>query len=260
MSWLTPRPRMISQLSSSLEKRLNFYALAASTAGLSVLTLAQPAEAKIVYTKTHQLIGLHHPYKLDLNHDGTVDFLIQETQAGSMGFKVNELATKEPKGNAVVGYPNYSRRYASALKKGVAIGGRQSFVSQGHFGQEMAVVQQSDSVFYKYYGPWTNVTNGYLGLKFKIHAETHYGWARLTVVHNGFKLTAMLTGFAYETIAGKSIKAGQEKGVADEDFGSDVSLTSPISDTPEPVTLGALAMGSPGLSIWRREESLDATE
>ena len=180
MSWLTPRPRMISQLSSSLEKRLNFYALAASTAGLSVLTLAQPAEAKIVYRKTHQLIGLHHPYKLDLNHDGTMDFLIQETQAGSMGFKVNELATKEPKSNAVV--------------------------------------------------------------------------------HNGFKLTAMLTGFAYETLAGKSIKAGQEKGVADEDFGSDVSLTSPISDTPEPVTLGALAMGSPGLSIWRREESLDATE
>jgi len=42
-------------LSSSLEHRLNSYALAASAAGVSFLALAQPAEAKIVYTPEHTL-------------------------------------------------------------------------------------------------------------------------------------------------------------------------------------------------------------
>jgi hypothetical protein len=79
MSRSSSPSRMMSQVSSSLEKRLNLYSLAASTAGLSVLALAQPAEAKIVYTKTHHVIGLNHAYKLDLTHDGTVDFLIHET-------------------------------------------------------------------------------------------------------------------------------------------------------------------------------------
>jgi hypothetical protein len=109
MSRSSSPSRMISQVSSSLEKRLNLYSLAASTAGLSVLALAQPAEAKIVYTKTHHVIGLNHAYKLDLTHDGTADFLIQETQTGSVGFLVNRLAVKEPPGNAVVGYAHYSR-------------------------------------------------------------------------------------------------------------------------------------------------------
>jgi hypothetical protein len=227
MSRSSSRSRMISQVSSSLEKRLNLYSLAASTAGLSVLALAQPAEAKIVYTKTHHVIGLNHAYKLDLTHDGTADFLIQETQTGSVGFLVNRLAVKEPPGNAVVGYAHYSRRYASALKPGAPIGGRQRFVNGGRFGQEMAEVQQSDTVFYKYYGPWTKVSNRYLGLKFKIHGKTHYGWARLTVTDQGFTLTATLTGYAYETNPNQPIIAGKTTG----------------PDVVEPATLGSLALG-----------------
>ena len=233
----SPRPRTLSQLSEAVNHRLTLYALAASSAGLGLLSSAQPAEAKIIYTKTHQAIGLHHPYKLDLNHDGIMDFLIQETQSGSMGFKINKLATKEPKGNAVEGYPNYSRRYAAALKKGMPIGGRQRFVSQGRFGQEMAMVQQSDTVFYKYYGPWINTTNGYLGLKFKIQGKTHYGWARLSVIHQGFKLTAILTGFAYETIPNKTIIAGNIKGKNEAEV--------------QPATLGHLARGASAIPAWR---------
>jgi len=230
-----PEPRPVSQLSEAVNHKLTLYALAASSAGVGLLALPQPAQAKVVYTKTHQVIGLHHPYKLDLNQDGTTDFLIQETQAGSMGFKVNDLAVRERMGNAVEGYANSSRRYASALKRGAPIGGRQRFVSGGRFGQQMAEVQQSDTVFYKYYGPWTNVTNGYLGLKFKIDGKTHYGWARLSVVHQGFKLTGTLTGYAYETIANKAIVAGKTNG----------------RDAVQPASLGHLAHGASAISAWR---------
>jgi hypothetical protein len=102
------------------------------------------------------------------------------------------------------------------------------------------------------------VTNRYLGLKFKIKGKIHFGWARLSVVGRQ-RITATLTGYTYETIPGKAIKAGQTKGTADDptnsDLGPDASLNSFISDTQQPATLGALAMGAPGLSIWRREES-----
>jgi hypothetical protein len=50
------------------------YALAASAAGVSLLALASPAEAKIVYTKTHRLLPGGKEIFLDLNHDGTNDF------------------------------------------------------------------------------------------------------------------------------------------------------------------------------------------
>jgi hypothetical protein len=54
----SPRPsRTPSRLSTALRNHLNMYSLAASAAGVGVLALAQPAEAKIVYTKTHHVIG-----------------------------------------------------------------------------------------------------------------------------------------------------------------------------------------------------------
>lgn len=231
----SPHPRPVSQLPQEANHKLTLYALAATSAGVGLLAVVQPAEAKIVYTKTHHVIGLHHPYKLDLTHDGTADFLIHETQGGSVGFLVNRLGAKERAGNAVQGYANSSRRYASALKRGAPIGGRQRFVSGGRFGQELAEVQQSDTVFYKYYGPWTNTTKGYLGLNFKIQGKTHYGWARLGVVHQGFKLTGTLTGYAYETIANKAIIAGDTQG----------------KDEIQPASLGHLARGASAVSTWR---------
>jgi hypothetical protein len=35
-------------------------------------------------------------------------------------------------------------------------------------------------------------------------------------------------------------------------------ISDSIPDTSQPATLGALAMGAPGLSIWKREESVGA--
>jgi hypothetical protein len=103
----------------------------------------------------------------------------------------------------------------------------------------------------------------YLGLKFQIHGKPHFGWARLSVqfrtVFHYYFFMATLTGYAYETIAGKSIKAGQTKGTADdstyEDFGPSASVSTPILDTPQPLSLGMLALGAQSVPLWRRKES-----
>jgi len=105
------------------------------------------------------------------------------------------------------------------------------------------------------YGPWGKAQNQnrYLGLELLIKGKVHFGWARLSVSCQGSVVFATLTGYAYETIPGKSIIAGATKGPDDAEPTAALS-----SHTPEPVTLGALALGAPGLSIWRRKESAAA--
>jgi hypothetical protein len=66
------RRRQETTLSHSVHKRLNSYALAASAAGVGALALAQPAEAKIIYTPAHKTLHNGEGFYLDLNHDGLI--------------------------------------------------------------------------------------------------------------------------------------------------------------------------------------------
>jgi hypothetical protein len=106
-------------------------------------------------------------------------------------------------------------------------------------------------------GQWYNVHHRYLGAKFSIKGKTHYGWVRLNVTLHSGGFDAVITGYAYETIPNKSIITGKTDGPADENTidGPDAALTTP---TAESATLGLLALGSRGLSIWRREDSVVA--
>ena len=98
--------------------------------------------------------------------------------------------------------------------------------------------------------------NRYLGLRFVAKQPTHFGWARLSVSCNSAnnKISAVLTGYAYETIPNKPIVTGKTNRPDDV---SDVGRADPavlnLSD-PEPPALGLLALGAPALSVWRRAE------
>jgi len=71
---------------SFLHGQLTAYALAAGTAGVSVLALSVPAHAEIVYTSVHQSIGRNGTLLLDINHDGIIDFTLREAFVFSNGF------------------------------------------------------------------------------------------------------------------------------------------------------------------------------
>jgi hypothetical protein len=150
-----------------------------------------------------------------------------------------------------VAYKTFNNRgpFASAIFAGGKIGPERHFRKQ-NFGPRMAWAYRG--VLWD--GPWANggkgVKDRYLGIKFKISGKFHYGWTRITVTTSARGFTGMiLTGYAYETIPGKSIIAGATKGPDDAE--PTASLNPP---TTVPATLGALAMGAPGLSIWRRKE------
>jgi hypothetical protein len=245
-----------ARLSDSLRHNLNMYALAATAAGVSLLALVQPSEGEIVYTKTHHVIGWNRAYQLDLNHDGVIDFLI--LHFGSSMRSGGSLLTKEAFGNAVQGswFSNTlttgSRLlpYDAALKPGAPIGPGQGFISCGACnGETMARGDQ---------GNWFNVKNRYLGLRFQIRGRNHYGWARLNVqVDRKHRLTALLTGYAYETIPNKAIQAGQtaSQGVLDpasrEPQQSEPQNTAVKEARPRRASLGALAIGAQSIPSRR---------
>lgn len=245
MKPVSPASRKPSRLPDSVQHRLNLYALAASAAGVGMLAPTQQASAKIVYTKTHQVIRLHGTYDLDLNHDGTVDFVIHQWGSG----EAYSLLADEAFRNAVQG-----SGYAAALKRDAWIGASQRFMHGGYNGEKMVAIWHNTSIGKTYIqGPWINVKNHYLGLQFLINGKTHYGWARLSVRVQGgqgsITITATLTGYAYETTPKKRLRAGQIIGGFDA---SALSLTRPTTGAQQPASLGALALGANGVALWRR--------
>jgi hypothetical protein len=223
------RPRKTASLSKSLSHKLNMYALSATAAGVGALALAPPAEAKVIYTPVHHVIGRNERYKVSLNHAEIGDLTFVNTYGCNDDYCVDALSAFPSAGNFVEGKDTL----AYALDPGARIGPKVVFS-----GQIMALSSSSEGTF----GQWANVSNRYLGLKFNIKGKAHYGWLRLTVRLSGHaRVTATLTGYAYETVANKPIIAGKTKG--------------PDVVTVQPASLGHLAHGASSIPAWRVKPS-----
>ncbi|HEY6293064.1 MAG TPA: hypothetical protein VI455_16050 [Terriglobia bacterium] len=242
-------------LNQTLDRRLISYATAAAAAGAGLLGWARPAEAEIVYTTTHVVIGTLGSYALDVNHDGTIDFFIHDVISTNCSTAINAVLAKVVPGNAVQGYRTFSgEENALALTGGARIGPSQGFVSHGRQGEGMVSVFSSPGGG-QLRGHWINVTNRYLGLKFQIDGQTHYGWARLTVkVTNVKEVFTMVTGYAYETVPDKPLLAGETSGAEDTPAGPQSLSSTPGGRPGAAGSLGVLALGSGGLPFWRRLE------
>jgi hypothetical protein len=243
------RDEATPNLSPSLTHRLNVYALAAGAAGAGLLASVQAAEAKVVYTPAHVVIRPGSTYGLDLTHHGVTNFLFTDFIIYSGHLSV------VPQHGSAVEVPTRSDYFPSALKEGARIGRSKYFfgscVGCLTYGEAMADAfsGQADQ------GYWINVKDRFLGMRFYIGNEVHYGWARFNVEVNGLAITAVLTGYAYETQAGRSILAGQISGT-DNDAGETEGVQSdldskPISQDSRPAPLGVLALGAQGLPLWR---------
>ena len=235
-----PRPRKTFSLSDSLNRQLNTYAQVAAAAGVSVLALTAASEAEVIYTEAHQVTQSN--LYIDLNHDGIEDFILRPMYyAGSSGLEVG-LNAYGIAGNRVAGQrlqtsSGYFFSGASALHRGAKIGPKGKFSVRFPL-MAMEIFARVGSA-YSDLGPWVHknkgkgVSNRYLGFKFLVDGQVHYGWARLSVTlghHPQYEdVSATLTGYAYETIPNKPIVAGRTTG-------RDVITVSPGS-------LGSLALG-----------------
>jgi len=249
------KSRKPSNLSESLHRRLNSYALAASAAGVATLALAEPAAAKILYTQMHTHAnpnGYALPPGSELAYDLLLDY-----QFGSAGGTLDSWAAK------IVVWPRVSTGYRNAayvfaskgnafpLKKGVAINKNDAWWGGSHdssSGPLMAGASggtHSGHSFLNFSGPWANkgkgVKNRYLGLKFTVNGQTHYGWMRmnLSFAKKQPYIRLLVTGFAWETIPNKGIRAGQTEG----------------NDSVAGGSLGSLAAGSAAMDPSLADEN-----
>jgi hypothetical protein len=241
------RTRKTANLPGSVQQQLNKYALAAGAAGVGVLVLGRSAEAKIVYTPADANLTPDHTIPLDLNHDGIVDFGFKDVYRRShpYGFDHTGVLSALPanQGNKIEGYSRTNGNYASALRAGASIGPNVRFTTGPNRMEEAFIdtgrdPQHNTSCF----STWPSGQSRYLGLRFLINGEVHFGWARLKVTCSALHVLATLTGYAYETVPNQPIIAGQTKGLDEESsMTPDAALTV---RAPKSAPLGVLALGS----------------
>ena len=232
------KARVMAKLSASLYRKLDIYGLAATATTIGIAALSPSAQAEVVYTPAHQAVG-RHGITIDLNHDGIGDFRMQPQAFfdDSFGVVVYSHAQNRVLGSAVRDFvPNLAAGYQVGPNAGFGTGG--TFSSRKTPGKLLYLCGGRSVVSCS--GPWDKNTSGYVGFKFSIDGEVHYGWARLTVVpiNNTYTFNVYLTGYAYETIANRPIETGKTSG-------TDAAATG------QPASLGMLSAGASALKLWR---------
>ena len=255
----------LKSASPSLDQQMKLYTVAALAAGVGVLALAQPAESEVVVTKktipipVSQFDGPQNLVPISLNNNGINDFSFSlYSFAYHSAFR--ELRIFPVEGGAVVSKVKTAGEtpLALALVRGAKIGPSAHFSSDNNteiegshanFGYTRSGKSYYNKTSAGYWGG--NAKNRYIGVKFLINGQTHYGWVRLTVtIGPHTPIAATITAYAYETVANKVIKAGTLTSASSTAAKADVGATRSSN-----ASLGMLALGSDGLPLWRREDS-----
>jgi hypothetical protein len=249
-SFVKANGRSTVRLARHLEKNLLAYAAAAS-AGL--LSTARPAEAQIVYTPSNTPMAIAKLNQglaitsLDLNNDGTADFAFgmvsttQFSQSGTMTrFKVYLKVDPKRKGNQAV--QGKQAGTASAVPAGANIGPQDKFGSGGLY----LAIKSFKGNAYRNSGTWQKVEYAYVGLKFLINGQVHYGWARIKFPYPGGIGFPSIYGYAYESTPNKPIVAGQTSGTEQT-----------TTNATTPASLGMLATGASAVNLWRGSNSVN---
>ncbi|PNQ73906.1 hypothetical protein C1T31_06165 [Hanstruepera neustonica] len=177
----------------SLTKRLAQYgALTAAITGVA------DANGQIVYTDIDPDDGgVGVQYLLDMDNDGNSEFVINQT--GN-----NLFAAPIPSSAAILGIDS-TYDYPFALDNGDNISaGLTDWLSGNGYYKTM----NYNSCNYSS-SQWCAVTDKYLGLRFNIGANTHYGWARLDAGLSPGTDGYTIKDYAYNSVAGEPISAGQ---------------------------------------------------
>ena len=224
--------RPAAAISSKLEKHLAMYIAAAGAAATAMLA-AQSAEAKIVYTPANQTFGLgtRGQIPLDLNADGIPDVYFSGGENGYSAY----IGAAPAAGNGIVGAPGS----AAALVWGTRIGPKDQFEAQAELMELQACKSTCNTL-----GPWARKFNRFIGVKFQISGQTHYGWVNVNMEKG------TITGYAYQTVANQPILAGEKS--TPVEVGA--AAIAPLTSSKTPATLGILAQGAPGIALWRRDD------
>jgi hypothetical protein len=242
-----------SRLPEILSRRVTTYVIAASAAGVTATAMVASAETPqgpIVYTPANVSLsglGMTH-FNVDLNHDGIADFRLEMTNtrwvsSGGGGDGGHASFWDLPYGgNGAMPRP---------LPKGALIGTSGGFNGNDRLAWGRSANHSGHGGYYTG-GPWAQSdAEKYLGVRFLIDGETHYGWVRMSVFTEPSNIGATITGFAYNTVANQPLKAGEG---AQKPNRASLHPASLPPATFRPASLGALSLGAAGIALWRKNE------
>jgi hypothetical protein len=237
--------RPVRPLTRHLEKNLLAYATAATA---SLLSVALPAEAEVVYTPSNTPIALDAgSINLDLNGDGVVDFTFTNFFTNnSRGGTYSVFLGVHPAqaGNQIFSFVSNGKVTAAALPDGAKVGSSGQFQSNP---KGLNLFGYSNRGGGSDGGDWGEVEYAYVGLKVLISGEVHYGWARVKYDAPGDHVRPTLYGYAYESVANQPIIAGKTSGTAEQRVTRSEAAPK-ISNVPS-ASLGLLAAGAAGIEI-----------
>ncbi len=227
-------------LSASLSTRLSRYSTAAAVGAVTL----SGSQAAIVYINYGNLLiadavpndGLRQTIDFDIDQNGTVDLrwrqgietIVGQNFAGFRGPPGGTVGTLGVITGAGFLYP--ARLAASAI-----IGPSAGFITIAATGNPASMASGSGFPQSRWAGG-SPANTGYLGVRFTIGANQHYGWIRLTVNENAHPTRPRAMTIhegAFEDVPDTEIAAG-------------------AGAIPEPTSLGLLALGSIGLTAHRR--------
>jgi hypothetical protein len=226
----TQQDQLSPERRQQLDRRWLVYAVAA----VGAAALNPAASAEVVFTRTNIILtnGITH---IDLNQDGVTDFTFQNFLAGSSSsVRVIKVRGNGADANAaVIGRQNFfATAWPAPVNYAVGSGITKSFVDIEGQGAYLS----------------NGITNRYLGLRFTISGQVHYGWIRFSVKGNFLQRTLTVTGYAYETQPDTAITTGNMGPSAKP------SSLSPSQNPGAGPSLGLLSLGSVGLPAWRPAE------
>ncbi|GLB48595.1 hypothetical protein [Neptunitalea lumnitzerae] len=183
-------------------KKILNYGTIATVMGVTI-----DASGQIEYTDVNPDFGGSEViYELDLNNDNQVDFTVVHTI--SSGENVLYFDTKSPGAEVMGEVYKISEKddygFALGLDNGDVISYRQKTWLKGTDG-----ILLNSASCYSGFSNWCGVEDKYVGLRFKIDGNVHYGWARLDVSLSGAKW--VIKDYAYNTEPNASIRAGEKE-------------------------------------------------
>ena len=196
---MTPRQESLTRandqlVNAVLDRRLLVYSLAVGTTLVSVT----PSNAEVLFTPSHAVLrGYSGRLGIDLDHDGSDDFMlfIRPVPCCSGYGSAPGLVANGGASNKVATTGPY--RFAEALN-------RTARIEQGRPFAAWAVMSSAFG-----YLLWHDAEDKFLGVRFLINGQVHYGWIGFRSVSVAYPvITAKLGGWAYETQPNQSILAG----------------------------------------------------
>jgi len=228
-----PKRQPSNLLNEVLERRMLLYVLAAGSA----LAAVPAAQARVIFTSSN-IVYHGHTIAIDLNNDGVTDFNFSVIVTGGCGTESRGYCNffMEMRGAAASNLVEMGPEGGqAALIKGSKIGSGNDYSDKGDM---VAFLSEPSGQFLT--GSWLNVTNRFLGVKFIIGGQIHYGWIGFRGV-SGIE-SAAFAGWAYETTPNKPIAAGDRGEAGDSAF----------LQSAAPTSLQLLALGHTGIADRQR--------